>query len=103
VAKAAPVFAALGQPTRLRLVSRLCVDGPLSITELSANAGMTRQALTKHLRALAEAGLVCNRRRGREQLWDFEPEPLEDARKLLARISANWDEAIDRLRAFVEK
>jgi DNA-binding transcriptional ArsR family regulator len=99
----APVFAALGDPTRLRLVARLCGDGPLSISSLSEGAGVTRQAVTKHLHALAGAGLVRDTRRGRERIWELEPRRLEKARRSLEQISDQWDAAIGRLRGFVEK
>jgi DNA-binding transcriptional ArsR family regulator len=99
---AAPVFAALGDPTRLRLVSRLCTDGPLSITRLREGTDVTRQAITKHLHALQSAGLVRDSRHGRERIWALAPEPLDEARRYLDRISAQWDAAIERLRAFVE-
>lgn len=100
--EAAPVFAALGDATRLRLVARLCVDGPLSIARLSEGAGVTRQAITKHLHALADAGLVQDNRRGRERIWELEPRRLERARRCLEQISDQWDAAISRLKAFVE-
>ena len=95
---AAPVFAALGDATRLRLVARLCGDGPLSIAQLSEGAGVTRQAITKHLDALAGAGLVRDSRRGRERIWELEPRRLERARRSLEQISDQWDAAIGRLR-----
>jgi DNA-binding transcriptional ArsR family regulator len=101
--EAAPVFAALGDMTRLRVVGRLCVDGPLSITRLSDGAKVTRQAITKHLHALAEAGLVRDRRRGRERIWELQPERLEIAHRSLDQISAQWDAAIGRLKVLVEK
>jgi DNA-binding transcriptional ArsR family regulator len=103
IAEAAPVFAALGDATRLRVVARLCVDGPLSITRLSDGASVTRQAITKHLHALAGAGLVRGRRRGRERIWELEPARLEVAHRCLDAISAQWDAAIGRLKAFVEE
>lgn len=99
---AAPVFAALGDRTRLHLVTRLCDDGPLSIARLSDAAGVTRQAVTKHLHALAHARVVRSTRRGRERIWELEPKRLAAARRYLDDISAQWDAAIDRLRAFVE-
>jgi DNA-binding transcriptional ArsR family regulator len=102
LADAAPVFAALGDETRLRLVSRLCVDGPLSTAQLSEDAAITRQAITKHLEALAGAGLVKDSRRGRERIWELEPKRLEKARRCLDQISDQWDAAIGRLKAFVE-
>jgi DNA-binding transcriptional ArsR family regulator len=100
--EAAPVFAALGDTTRLRLVTRLCVDGPLSIARLSEGAGVTRQAVTKHLHALGSAGLVHDNRRGRERIWELEPRRLERARDCLEQISNQWDAVISRLKAFVE-
>lgn len=100
---AAPVFAALGDPTRIGIVARLCVDGPSSTTHLSKGAGVTRQAVTKHLNALGEAGLVKDSWRGRERIWELEPRRLEKARHLLDQVSQEWDAAIDRLRAFVEE
>jgi DNA-binding transcriptional ArsR family regulator len=102
LADAAPVFAALGDATRLRLVARLCTDGPLSIARLSDGAGVTRQAVTKHLVALEEAGLVLGDRRGRERIWSIETKRVEHARSYLDQISHQWDAAIGRLRAFVE-
>jgi DNA-binding transcriptional ArsR family regulator len=99
---AAPIFAALGDETRLRVVSRLCEGGPLSIARLSAGADVTRQAITKHLLVLANAGLVHGARRGRERIWELEPEPLAQARQYLDRISHEWDQALGRLKAFVE-
>jgi DNA-binding transcriptional ArsR family regulator len=100
---AAPVFAALGDATRLRLVARLSVHGPLSIARLSEGAGVTRQAVTKHLHAMGLAGLVRGTRRGRERIWELEPKRLDKARRYLAQIADDWDGAINRLRAFVEE
>jgi DNA-binding transcriptional ArsR family regulator len=101
--ESAPVFAALGDETRLQIVARLCAEGPLSITRLSEGAGVTRQAVTKHLNALSAAGLAKNVRSGREQIWELETRRLEMARRCLDRISDQWDVAIDRLKAMVEK
>jgi len=103
MAEAAPIFAALGDATRLRLVTRLCEGGPLSITVLSEGTAVTRQAITKHLRSLSDAGLVRDTWRGRERLWELEPGRLEKARGCLDEISAQWDAAIGRLKAFVEE
>jgi DNA-binding transcriptional ArsR family regulator len=99
---AAPVFAALGDATRLRIVARLCAAGPQSIVRLTDGAQVTRQAITKHLHALAEAGLVRSTRAGRERIWEIQPKRLADASRYLEQISAHWDEAIERLRAMVE-
>lgn len=103
MAEAAPVFAALGDPTRLAVVARLCTEGPLSITRLSAGTPVTRQAITKHLQTLAAAGLVHSARSGRERIWELETRRLEQAQRCLTAISEQWDAAIGRLRAFVEK
>jgi DNA-binding transcriptional ArsR family regulator len=99
----APLFAALGDETRLQLVARLCDEGPQSIAKLTENADVTRQAVTKHLRVLEGAGLVKGVRDGRESLWEIEPRRIEDARRYLEIISTQWDQAIGRLRAFVER
>jgi DNA-binding transcriptional ArsR family regulator len=99
---AAPLFAALGDETRLRLINRLSSGGPGSITQLSAKSDVSRQAITKHLRVLADAGLVRSTRKGREQVWDLETKRLADAHQYLDRISRGWDEALERLRSFVE-
>ena len=98
----APLFAALGDHTRLRLISRLCDGGPASIVRLTAGAGITRQAITKHLRVMEDAGLVRSARRGRETVWQLEQQRLEDARHYLDLIAAQWDGALARLSEFVE-
>ncbi|MEO8540582.1 MAG: metalloregulator ArsR/SmtB family transcription factor [bacterium] len=103
VAEAAPLFAALGDETRLRLVARLGDGTPRSITSLTEGEGMTRQAITKHLHVLAEAGMVRGERRGREQVWALERERLDAARKWIDELSAQWDSALERLRIFVEE
>jgi DNA-binding transcriptional ArsR family regulator len=99
---AAPLFAALGDETRLRIIGRLCDAGPQSIARLADGAPVSRQAITKHLHALADAGLVRGTRDGRERIWEITPDKLDEARKYLAQISEQWDAAIERLRAFVE-
>ena len=103
VADAVPVFAALGDATRLSLLGRLSADGPLSITRLAEGTGVTRQAITRHLYALGDAGLVRNARRGRERVWELNLKRLEEARRCLDQIAAQWDAAADRLKAFVEE
>lgn len=99
---AAPVFAALGDETRLHLVARMCAEGPLSIARLSEGTTVTRQAITKHLHALADAGVARGTRHGRERIWELETKRLEIARRSLDQISDQWDAAIGRLRAFAE-
>jgi len=101
IREAAPLFAALGDETRLTLVSRLCSEGPLSIVRLSEGSDVTRQAITKHLRALADAGLVHDTRKGRERIWELRPKRLEKARDHLDQISRQWDAALSRLEDFL--
>jgi DNA-binding transcriptional ArsR family regulator len=98
----AHLFAALGDKTRLGLVGRLCRDGPMSITRLTEGSKVTRQAITKHLHVMEHAGLVRNTRHGRESVWQLDQRRIEDARRYLDRISKQWDDALVRLRKFVE-
>lgn len=98
----ADVFFALGDATRLRLVAVMCAGGLFSITQLTASSDITRQAVTKHLRVLAHAGLVRDVRAGRERLWQLDPAPLDEARRSLEQIGQQWDQALGRLKAFVE-
>jgi DNA-binding transcriptional ArsR family regulator len=100
--EAAPLFAALGDETRLHVVTRLCEEGPLSIARLTEGANVTRQAVTKHLRILENAGLVHSTRDGRENVWELEPRRIAEARRLLDVISDEWDDTLERLRVFVE-
>lgn len=97
------MFAALGDETRLALLARLSEGGPWSIARLTEGADVTRQAVTKHLQVLAGAGLVRDARRGRERVWELEPDKLEDARRALDEISRRWDEALQRLKDYVER
>ena len=83
LADAAPVFAALGDPTRLGLVAQLSANGPMSIVRLTEGAHVTRQAVTKHLLVLADAGLVRGTREGRDHIWEIEPTRLDEARRWL--------------------
>lgn len=99
---AAPLFAALGEPTRLQLVARLAREGPQSISALTADATISRQAATKHLQVLEEAGLAASRREGRERIFELRPERLAAVHRYLDQIGRQWDDAIARLRAHVE-
>jgi DNA-binding transcriptional ArsR family regulator len=104
----APIFAALGDETRLRIVARLSAGGPMSIARLTREAfgtrrAVSRQAITKHLHVLAHAGLARSSRLGRESVWEFQPAPLDAARSCLNDISAQWDAALERLKIFVEQ
>ncbi len=98
----APVFFALGDRTRLQLVAVLCVGGVFSIAQLTANTALTRQAVTKHLQVLADAGLVKDLKIGRERLWQFEPQQLDEARRTLEVITQQWDQALGRLKLSLE-
>lgn len=100
--EAAAVFAALGDETRLTLVARLCAEGPLPTARLRDATDVTRQAVTKHLEALREAGLVRDVHRGRERVWSLAPRRLDVARRCLDQISAQWDDALERLKDLVE-
>lgn len=99
---AAPVFAALGDETRLRIVDRLSHQGPMPVVELTEGTNMSRQAVSKHLGALQDAGLLRSARVGRQRIWELEPKGLDQVQRQLEKISRQWDEAIERLRAFVE-
>ncbi len=98
----APLFAALGDETRLALVDRLCAHGPLSITQLTLGSAVTRQAIPKHLHILAAAGLVHDTRRGRERTWTLDTARLDEVRGYLDQIAQQWDAALGRLKMFVE-
>ncbi len=100
---AVPVFTALADATRLGLLGRLSVDGPLSIARLSEGTGVTRQAITRHLDALGRVGLVRDARRGRERVFSLDAKRLDMARQYLDRVAAQWDAAAARLKAFVEQ
>ena len=99
----APVFAALGDKTRLALVAKLGRGQPRSISQLTQGSRLTRQAITKHLHVLESAGVVRSVRAGRENLYELDPEPLEELRRYLDRVSEQWDQALSRLKAFVER
>jgi|SRR5271165_701629 len=98
----APIFAALGDATRLALVAKLSRGQPHSISQLTERSGVTRQAITKHLRVLEGAGIVHGIRAGRESRFEFDPQPLEEIKQYLELVSEQWDEALARLKSFVE-
>jgi DNA-binding transcriptional ArsR family regulator len=97
------VFAALGDPTRLSLVAKLCRGQSRSISQLTHGSRLTRQAITKHLRVLERAGIVRSVRAGRESRFAFDLEPLVEVREYLAFVSEQWDQALSRLKSFVEE
>ncbi len=98
----APVFAALGDPTRLLLVTKLSDGQPCSISQLTWGSSLTRQAITKHLRVLEDVGLVHSVRAGRKSLFKLDTQPLDGAKQYLDLVSEQWDEALARLKKFVE-
>jgi DNA-binding transcriptional ArsR family regulator len=102
-AEAAPLFDALGDPNRLRIIVRLCDVGPCSTSQVTQAIPVTRQAASKHLALLESAGLVSSARRGRERVWTVRTEPLARASDYLDQLSRRWDAAVERLRAFVEE
>ena len=99
----AHVFAALGDPTRLKLVAVLCAGGAFSIAHLTQSTEISRQGVTKHLQVLAEAGVVRDVKIGRERLWQLEPAGIDEARRTLDAIGREWEQALGRLKSFVEK
>jgi DNA-binding transcriptional ArsR family regulator len=101
--KVVPILAALGDESRLQIVTKLCRAGPQSIAKLTEGTDISRQGITKHLHALHKAGLVRSERRGRERIWKLEPKRLEEVRRYLAQISQQWDLALARLRSAVEE
>ena len=96
------VFAALGDPTRLSLVAKLCRGQPRSISQLTERSKLTRQAITKHLRVLENAGIVHSVHAGRESLFELDPQPIAEVREYLGFVSEQWDQALLRLKSFVE-
>jgi DNA-binding transcriptional ArsR family regulator len=97
------VFAALGDETRLSLLAKLSDGQPRSISHLTAGSKLTRQAISKHLRVLERARIVRCVRAGRESLFEFDPEPIDELKTYLNRISEQWDQTLARLKSFVER
>ncbi len=97
------IFAALGDETRLLLVGKLSRGRPRSISQLTEGSKLTRQAITKHLRVLEDVGIVHSARTGRESLYELDPKPMEEIREYLDRVSEQWDQALGRLKTFVER
>ena len=99
--RADAVFAALADPTRREVIRALSMRGPSTATGLAASLPVTRQAVTKHLGTLADAGLVTATRRGRERLYRISPQPLTVAVSWMADLGARWDERLAALRDHV--
>src|SRR5262249_16213980 len=98
----APVFAALGDETRLALVAKLSAGQPCSISQLTKGSKLTRQSITKHVRVLERVGIVDSGHAGRESLFEFDPTPIEEMREYLDFVSEQWDHALVRLKSFIE-
>ena len=96
------MFGALGDQTRLALLTKLASGRRYSIAELTEGTNLTRQAVTKHLRVLERVRLVHGRKEGRESLFEFDPKPVLEMRQYLDRVSRHWETALDRLKTFVE-
>lgn len=103
IAERAALFAALGDETRLRLVERLIAGEALSISRLAEGEPVTRQAVTRHLEVLEEAGLVRGEKVGRERIWEIDPRRFTDAEEALARIRTEWGQRLLRLKSMVEE
>lgn len=99
----ATLFAALGDETRLTLIAKLCGGQARSISQLTEGSKLSRQAVTKHLRTLERVKIVHSLRTGRESLFEFDPQPIEEIKKYLDLVSEQWDQALSRLKSFVEK
>jgi len=93
----------LGDPTRLSLLTTLSDGCERSIAGLSAGTELTRQAITKHLHVLEQVGLVRSTKVGRESHYAFQPDRIGEMRAYLDSVSRQWDDALERLRAFVER
>jgi DNA-binding transcriptional ArsR family regulator len=97
------IFAALGDATRLALLFRLNDGQSHSISALTSSGPLTRQAVTKHLHVLEQAGLVQSRRAGRETHYALSAVSIMIAQKYMDQVSRQWDAALGRLKAFIEK
>ena len=98
----APIFAALGDATRLHLLVRLSDGRQHSIGQLSTGLELSRQGVTKHLQVMEEVGLVVSTRIGRENRFHYVPESMAPVQTYLQQVSQQWDEAIERLKTLVE-
>lgn len=99
--RAGDVFVALADPTRRKMLEQLSVLGPVTITQLTDVFPITRQAVSKHLDTLHDAGLISTERRGRERIVTFRPEPLRDATDWVAAVEARWDRRLAALAQFL--
>ncbi|EQA47186.1 DNA-binding helix-turn-helix protein [Leptospira broomii serovar Hurstbridge str. 5399] len=98
----ATLFAALGDETRLSIVAKLSKGQPRSISQLTEGSKLSRQAVTKHLKVLENAGIVQSTYSGRENLFELDLRPFKDIREYLGFVSEQWDQALSRLKSFVD-
>jgi DNA-binding transcriptional ArsR family regulator len=97
----APLFAALGDETRLSLLARLCRVTHQSISQLAEGTKLTRQAVTKHLQVLEDVGLVKSVRKGRETLFEFDDTPIETMTEYLELVTGQWEKKLGDLKDFL--
>jgi ArsR family transcriptional regulator, cadmium/lead-responsive transcriptional repressor len=102
VAEDDALWAAVADPTRRRVLDALLEQGEASTTVLAEGLPVTRQAVAKHLAVLNRAGLVAGRRRGREVRYAVRPERLDDAAEAIARVAAQWDGRLARIKRLAE-
>lgn len=98
----AEVFQAIADPTRRSLL-RLLVDEEMPVTVISSHYEMSRTAVSKHLRILAEAGLVKERKVGRETRYRLDAEPLQQLKRWLAFYERYWENKLGALKRYVEE
>jgi DNA-binding transcriptional ArsR family regulator len=96
------LWAAVGDPTRRRVLDALLEHGEATTTTLAQGLPVTRQAVAKHLAVLNRVGLVAGRRRGREVRYAVRPERLDDAAEAMARAAAQWDGRLARIKRLAE-
>jgi DNA-binding transcriptional ArsR family regulator len=94
---AQPVFAALSDPTRRQVLSLIGERGEASASQLARSLPVSRQAVHKHLASLAAAGLIADRREGREVLYRLTPAPMSEAMTWMASVGAQWDRRLAAL------
>ena len=97
------VFSALSDPTRRAVIRSLSEEGPSTVSELAARLPVTRQAVTKHLEALEEAGLVASDARGRGARFRLTPRPMTDAMRWMADVGGEWDDRLEALRTHLAR
>lgn len=98
----APIFAALADPMRRKLLINLAENSPKTVTQLAREYPITRQGILKHLHILRDAGLVAVHQQGRDKRYTLTPEPLSELEQWIKELNTKWDERLLRLKAFIE-